>query len=263
VLANDNDVEGDTLTATLSTDPGSGVVNMHPDGSFTYTPNENFNGDDSFEYTVSDGNGGTASATATINVMPVNDAPVAVSDEEETDENTALVGIDVLANDYDPDDEGEVLTMISLTDPAHGIAAIDANTITYTPDLWYSGEDSFTYSISDSTGLKGTATVTIGINDVIPSIDDINSYIQSLPESAFGKEAGNQKNVLSSKLTEVGNKIASGSYNDAINKLQNDIRAKADGSLGGNPKNDWITDPEAQQEMCQMIDKLISTLQRL
>ncbi len=52
-------------------------------------------------------------------------------------------------------------------------------------------------------------------------------------------------------------------YEEAIDKLKHDIRPKCDGSLGGNPRNDWITDPETQQELCAMIDALIAFLEML
>ena len=57
--------------------------------------------------------------------------------------------------------------------------------------------------------------------------------------------------------------LDAGNYQGAIKKLQNDIRAKTDGDIDGNPKNDWITNPEAQQEICNMIDDLIAYLQTL
>lgn len=258
VLINDSDIDGDLLTAILSTGPSDGVAAVQPDGSFTYQPNENFNGEDSFEYIASDGKDSTVMAMVSVTVTPVEDAPVADNDEEQTDENSALA-IDVLANDYDPDDEGEVLTIISATNPSHGTASIDGQTIIYRPELWYSGDDSFAYEVSDSTGLTDTATVDIAIDDVIPSALEVEGYIQSLPESVFEKEATDRMSSLSSKFDEVGNWIEGGSYKNAIHGLEN-IRSKADGSLGGKSNDDWITDPGAQADLCDMIDTLIAAL---
>ena len=68
VLANDSDADGDALTVSLLSGPAHGTVSLNADGSFTYTPAVNYNGGDSFTYSVSDGNGGTATATVTLTV---------------------------------------------------------------------------------------------------------------------------------------------------------------------------------------------------
>jgi CshA-type fibril repeat protein len=75
VLANDSDTEGDPLTVTSVSTPSNGTAAINPDGTITYTPLPNFNGSDSLTYSVSDGNGGAATATVNITVQPVNDAP--------------------------------------------------------------------------------------------------------------------------------------------------------------------------------------------
>ena len=101
VLGNDSDVDGDVLSAVLETGPASGSVDLSSDGSFTYTPSTNFYGEDSFSYTVSDGVL-SDTATVTITVESVNDAPVAVDDSYTTDEDVELT-VDVLGNDSDVD----------------------------------------------------------------------------------------------------------------------------------------------------------------
>jgi hypothetical protein len=84
-----------------------------------------------------------------------------------------------------------------------------------------------------------------------------------LPGSDFKNNPTTRKNALSNKIKEVMDLIDAGEYEDAIDKLENDIRAKADGSLGGNYKNDWVTDPDAQEDICQFVDDLISYLETL
>ena len=109
VLTNDTDVDaGTTLTATLVASPANGTVTLASNGGFTYTPNANFNGTDSFTYTASDGTAASNVATVTITVTAVNDAPVAVNDATTTGEETAVSG-NVLANDTDVD-AGTTLT---------------------------------------------------------------------------------------------------------------------------------------------------------
>ena len=80
MLANDTDLDGDTLSVSSVTAPAHGTAAANPDGTITYTPAANYNGADSFSYTVGDGNGGTATATVTVTVTGVNDGPVAVND---------------------------------------------------------------------------------------------------------------------------------------------------------------------------------------
>ncbi len=76
VAGNDSDPDGDTLTFTKASDPLNGTVVVNSDGTYTYTPNAEFHGTDSFTYTVDDGNGGTKTQTVTITIDPVNDAPL-------------------------------------------------------------------------------------------------------------------------------------------------------------------------------------------
>ncbi len=68
VLTNDSDLDGDTLTVSAATTPAHGTAAVNPDGTITYTPAANYNGADSFSYTVGDGNGGTATATVSVTV---------------------------------------------------------------------------------------------------------------------------------------------------------------------------------------------------
>ena len=124
VLANDTDVDGDTLyRGARHRTPAHGTLALNADGSFTYTPAANYNGPDSFTYKANDGTADSNTATVTITVNAVNDAPVATADSYSTDEDTPLsVGAPgVLANDTDP--EGSALNAVLVTGPAHGTAS--------------------------------------------------------------------------------------------------------------------------------------------
>ncbi|MHA1939590.1 MAG: Ig-like domain-containing protein, partial [Candidatus Thorarchaeota archaeon] len=161
VLANDFDVDGDELIAILVTGPSHGSLILNADGSFTYTPNANWHGVDSFIYEALDG-ALTDTATVTITVNPVNDAPVAVDDAYTTDEDTVLL-IDsvtgVLANDFDID--GDMLIAGLVSGPNHGILTLDPDgSFSYIPDANWYGVDSFVYEVSDGV-LTDVATVTI------------------------------------------------------------------------------------------------------
>ena len=176
VLANDFDPEGDLFTAVKVTGPGptSGTLSLAglaADGSFTYTPDANFNGTDSFTYraVASSGLAQGNVATVTITVIPVNDAPVAAADAYSGDEEIllnvpALIG--VLANDIDLID-GDPLTAVLVSGPNSGILTLSANgSFTYMPNLNFFGIDSFTYQARDP-GLVRSNVATVTIN-VIP-----------------------------------------------------------------------------------------------
>ncbi len=164
VLANDTDADGDSLTITDYTQPDHGDLACHEDGTFTYTPAADYHGDDAFSYTVSDGNGGTHSATVNLTVTPVNDAPVAQADQVATDEDT-VVTVNVLANDVDVD--GDVLTVTDYGQAAHGEVVYNQDgTFTYTPAADYHGDDAFSYTVSDGNGGTHSTTVNLTVNSV-------------------------------------------------------------------------------------------------
>ena len=164
VLADDIDVDGDTLSTTGVTSPAHGTASVNPDGSVTYDPANNYVGSDAFDYTVSDGHGGTAVGSVAVSVVLVNQPPVAVDDTPAAPED-ATTAIDVAANDTDAD--GGPLTVVAVTAPSHGTATIAVdNTVSYTPAANYNGPDSFTYTISDSIGATDVGAVSVTVTPV-------------------------------------------------------------------------------------------------
>ncbi|MGH3714448.1 MAG: Ig-like domain-containing protein [Micromonosporaceae bacterium] len=164
VLGNDTDVDGDPLSASLGSAPLHGSVLLNGDGSFSYTPAANYNGPDSFTYTASDGTATSPEATVLLDVTPVNDQPVAVNDSYSTVEDTVLTvsAPGVLGNDTDP--EGDALSAVPVSGPSHGGLTLNADgSFTYTPDVNYSGPDSFTYRATDGTDVSNLATVSITV----------------------------------------------------------------------------------------------------
>ncbi|MCH2038718.1 MAG: cadherin-like domain-containing protein, partial [Rickettsiales bacterium] len=120
VLANDIDADGDSLTITSATNGTNGTVFI-VNGQIVYTLAANFNGTDSFTYTISDGNGGTGTGTVDVTVGAVNDAPVANDDSAVTNEDTPVTII-VFGNDTDAD--GDSLTITSATNGTNGTVFI-------------------------------------------------------------------------------------------------------------------------------------------
>jgi T1SS-143 domain-containing protein len=161
VTATDDD--GDTLAFSVTTAAQHGSVALNADGTFTYTPNGNYNGPDSFVVTVSDGHGGTTTSTVSIGVTPVNDAPVAPNQALTTAEDTPLSG-NVGATDADAD----ALTYAVTTGVAHGSLVLNSATgdFTYTPAPNYNGPDSFVVTVDDGHGGTTTSTISIGVTPV-------------------------------------------------------------------------------------------------
>ena len=179
-LLNDTDVDGDPLTITAATSP-NGKVTVNPDGTILYEPKPNFNGTDRITYTISDGKGGTSTATITVTVAPVNDPPVAANDTAATSEDTP-VNIVVLGNDTDLD--GDPLSVVAAT-AGNGTVVINPDgTVTYTPKANFFGVDTITYTISDGKGGTSTATVTVtvaSVNDVPVAINDAATTSEDAP----------------------------------------------------------------------------------
>ncbi len=164
VLGNDADADGDTLSVALVTGPGHGTLTLNGNGSFTYTPAANYNGPDSFAYRASDGAATSNTATVSLIVTAVNDAPTAAADSYSTAEDTPLTvaAPGVLGNDADPD--GDTLSAALLAGPAHGAVTLNADgSFTYTPAANYNGPDSFTYRATDGAVMSNTATVSVTV----------------------------------------------------------------------------------------------------
>ena len=165
VLANDTDADGDALTIIRAVSPQGDVV-INDDGTLTFTPSENFTGETTVDYVVSDGNGGEDTAWVKVTVNSVNDGPVATDDTAATNVVTPVV-IDVLANDTDVD--GDVLSVTEATADSGTVVINDDGTLTFTPDADQSGVATIAYTVSDGNGGTDTAVVTVGVNDGIVS----------------------------------------------------------------------------------------------
>ena len=187
VLANDTDSDGPvalSVSASDTTSSAGGSVSDKGDGTFDYTPPANFSGDDTFNYTVSDSIG-SAVGTVTITVTPVNDPPVANADADSTAEDTPLTTLDVLANDTDGGDGGalSVTAFDSNSSQGGSVASNGDGTFNYTPPANFSGDDTFTYTVSDTLATaSGTVTITVTpVNDPPVANADADSTAEDTP----------------------------------------------------------------------------------
>ncbi|MFC1923843.1 C25 family cysteine peptidase [Chloroflexota bacterium] len=223
VLANDTDPDGDDLEITAVSDPANGSATINDNGTsgdttddwVDYSPDADYNGFDSFTYDISDGNGGTDTATVYINVSAVNNAPDAINDGDpiaiDVPEDSVDFPINVLVNDTDPD--GDDLEITAVSDPANGSAAINDNGtsgdttddwVDYSPDADYNGSDSFTYDISDGNGGTDTATVYIDVIEVLSFIDQTATGEISVDGSVSGDYTDTHDNDgVAESITEI------------------------------------------------------------
>ncbi|EJE8673830.1 tandem-95 repeat protein [Vibrio parahaemolyticus] len=163
VLGNDTfEDDGKVVSLDTNSGPANGTVSVNPDGSVTYTPNDNYVGKDTFTYIVTSG-GVSESTTVNVDVTPVNDAPVAKDDTATTQEDTAVT-IDVLPNDTDVD--GDKLSIQSASVPSdQGTVEIVDGKLVFTPAKNFHGDAEITYTVSDG-ALTGQATVKVTVNAV-------------------------------------------------------------------------------------------------
>ncbi|EJG0972065.1 tandem-95 repeat protein, partial [Vibrio parahaemolyticus] len=163
VLGNDTfEDDGKVVSLDTNNGPANGTVSVNPDGSVTYTPNDNYVGKDTFTYIVTSG-GVSESATVEVNVTPVNDAPVAKGDIATTQEDTAVT-IDVLPNDTDVD--GDKLSIESVSVPKEqGTVEVVDGKLVFTPAENFNGDAEITYTVTDG-ALTDQATVKVTVNAV-------------------------------------------------------------------------------------------------
>ncbi|MCR9844798.1 tandem-95 repeat protein, partial [Vibrio parahaemolyticus] len=185
VLGNDT-FEDDDKVVSLDTNngPANGTVSVNPDGSVTYTPNDNYHGTDSFTYIVTSG-GVSESTTVEVNVTPVNDAPVAKDDTAITDEDTPVT-IDVLPNDTDID--GDKLSIQSASVPeAQGKVEIVEGKLVFTPAENFNGDAEITYTVTDGE-LTDEAKVTVTVNPVNDAPTIKVEAVESITEDAVSTD---------------------------------------------------------------------------
>ncbi|EPS5918153.1 tandem-95 repeat protein [Vibrio parahaemolyticus] len=185
VLGNDTfEDDGKVVSLDTNNGPANGTVSVNPDGSVTYTPNDNYIGKDTFTYIVTSG-GVSESTTVEVNVTPVNDAPVAKDDIATTQEDTAVT-IDVLSNDTDVD--GDKLSIQSATVPeAQGKVEIVDGKLVFTPAENFNGDVEITYTVTDGQ-LIDEAKVTVTVNPVNDAPTIKVDAVESITEDAVSTD---------------------------------------------------------------------------
>ena len=221
VLDNDSDVDSGSIMAILVQDVAHGDLTLNSDGSFTYVPDDNFHGTDTFTYVADDGDDSSAETTVTITVNSINDEPVAVSDEYSAPGDAALVvnaASGVLANDSDVDGDALMVTMVADVD--HGDLTLNSDgSFTYTPVNGFVGTDTFTYTASDGVESTGETTVTI-------TVLDPNTF--SIPENSVAGSLVGQVSTSSN----LGSNVVYSFEDSSLDAL---LELASDDHISGNP----------------------------
>ena len=227
VLSNDSDAENDPLTAILLSPPAHGLLVLGQDGSFSYTPEPDFEGTDAFTYTAMDGVRTSGSVAVNLTVSGINDPPVTVDDSYLAILNQELsinAAAGVLVNDFDIDSAALVASLVN--PPAHGEVILNGDgSFVYTHPPGFTGTDSFTYRVRDGSLGSGPGKVTIQIGGASDAI--------VINEIMYHPGSGNVAHEFL-ELTNIGDgpvKVEDWSFTNGINFTFPDLTIPAGGFL--------------------------------
>lgn len=253
------DPEGAALTFSVSTQPQNGTVTASGAAGI-YTPNENFNGTDTFAYIASDGALSSTAGLVSVTVTAVDDDPNTMNVSAVTDEDNAVV-ITLEAEEYD----GDTISFNIKDNPAYGTVSLTGDKATYTPNENYYGADSFTFEAVDTTAKKilnaATASITINpINDAPEVGEDLNLTVKRGHTIEFTLRANDvDNNNLNYNIDNIVNNITSGtiqSINDSTFRYLSDYHINQvlsykvdDGSLESDQANIYIKVENSLVEM--------------
>jgi hypothetical protein len=198
VILNDTDIDGDALEVLITPEelPVNGTLTLNGNGTYSYMPEANYFGDDQFSYVVCDITSVDPTplcdtATVSIQIVPVNDAPVAVNDTFQTEKNTLVEG-NLLSNDLDPDGDPVIISSMPISGVSNGTLQLNEDgSFSYEPDVDFSGADGFSYVVCDMTDIQpfplcDTAQVVLLVDSVSTGIleSDKQSVFQLFPNPA-------------------------------------------------------------------------------
>ncbi|MCA0982865.1 tandem-95 repeat protein [Halobacillus yeomjeoni] len=211
------DPDGDSLTYSKGSSPSHGTVEIHSDGNWSYSPSNNYVGEDHFEVLVSDGKGGTATSTVSINVEPpVNLLPTVDNYTVKTELNKAVSG-KVVGKDAD----GDPLTYSIKTSPGHGTTEVTKDgSWTYQPSTDYKGIDQFSIEVNDGKGGVVTSSITVNVSEPANHAPTVENYNMTTREN----------NAVSGKVSGIDSDGDSLSYTNGSGPEHGKVSVNIDGS---------------------------------
>ena len=218
------DIDSPILTYRLGTQALHGTAVVSSDGTFTYTPAQDFNGTDSFTFIANDTAANSNTATISLTIAAVNDPPVAQDGSASGNEDTPISGT-LFATDVD----SPILTYSLATPAASGIVVVNPDgSFTYTPNADFNGTDSFTFIANDSGVDSNTAIVSLTI-----------AAVNDLPVAQSGSASGNEDTPITDALvaTDVDSPILT--YSLGTPTANGAIVLNPDGSFTYTPNADF------------------------
>jgi gliding motility-associated-like protein len=245
VLDNDTGLGDGGINVTIATDVSHGDIQVNPDNTITYVPDDNYNGDDEFSYQVSDGDDDSDIAVVDLTIEPVNDIPVANDDSLSTLEDTEVT-VDVLANDEGLGD-GDI-TVTEGDSPSDGSIMVNGdNTITYTPNTGFIGSDSFTYEVCDEGGAGecrfATVKITVDNTDDTPIANDDIASLDEDTETTIDVLSNDQDLNDGGISVSITNQPSHGSVN-----------VNPDNTVDYSPNDDYAGTDSLVYQVCDVND---------
>ena len=249
VMTNDYDIDGNSLSTTLQSDPSNGTLVFNTDGTYSYTPNAGYLGEDVFTYLLSDGQGGTDMASVYITVISdhstANQPPVANEDAYVTKENVIVTG-NMLENDYDPDGNPLVFNRELVAQPAVGTIQVFVDgSFEYIPEDGFTGQVNFTYEVCDdlSPAMCNTADVIIIID---PNAND--NITVAVDDGFFTKV--NSKLIRDVSANDFDPEGDNTTYSLKDAALHGTVSLNADGFFTYTPNADYIGPDQFSYRVC-------------
>ncbi|MCG9661591.1 tandem-95 repeat protein [Vibrio mediterranei] len=253
LLANSSDVEGDVSVQDVSYSGTDGVFADNGDGTYTFSPNENFSGEVSFDVVVADEDGATAETSAGLTVIEVNDPPIAGPTSYTIDEDSVLTFSEsqVLANASDI--EGDVSLVGISYDGPHGIFTVNGDgTCSFAPNENFNGEVQLNVTIQDEDG----ATVDTVINvDVLPINDAPVSGDLAYSVDEDGSVTLSQEQLLSQASDVEGDDLTAANLSAGDNAT---VTANEDGSFTITPEADFNGDIDLSFDISDGTDTIVA-----
>lgn len=235
LLLGATDVDGDTVSiqSVASTSANGGSISQTATGAWAYTPPSDFNGIDTFTYTINDGQGGLSTASVTVTVSAVNDAPVAANDRFAGRENSpvTILAAEILSNDVDVDNDLLTLSAVDATSANNGTVTLNVDgSVTYTPQGGFFGTDTFGVTVSDGNGGISRSTVTIDVEEVNAAPTAVNDTLSSNGQPASANVLSNDSDLDGDVLRVTGlTALAGDSDGDGFEVTLTNASATADG----------------------------------
>jgi large repetitive protein len=250
VATNDTDKDSNlNPTSFVTIDlPTHGTIVMNPNGSYTYTPSNNFNGVDSVHYKVCDTEGVCDTATLIITITPVNDKPLAVDDVTTTTMDSPI-GSTVATNDFDIDGNLDPNSFVKIGDVLHGMITINpTGSYNYIPTIGFVGKDSVQYQVCDLSGSCDTAWLVI----TVAPIGAVNNAPVATEELVLTNVNTPANGTLTSKVSDPDGNLDNNSFAVVGTPKNGTITISPTGSYIYTPNANFVGEDSVQYQICDL-----------